>query len=361
VKVVAFSSNRSKKLANSLGPRNDVEIISARSNRNILAQHISLLRDGHAFVTSEQPQTILVNQDGVTAFVAAILALLYGKPLVVRLGGDPWRVHREKLVRSIQTVSPLHLLLRGLIISINAITFRIAAGFIVVSEDLGQRVRAVTGRSSTDIRVVHTSLDVSEFDTPTARSKVDYGITEDIVLLTVTNLQFRGKYKGVHDLLTPIDRVLSKHENACYVIAGEGQYHEELRERVDKVLSSDVRERVYMVGYVDNIRSLYANSDIFLYMSHIDGYPNVVLEAKAVALPIITNPQFGMIEQIDNGESGYLISAVDTDEIEHRVTRLVTSPEERSRLGKTAKAEVKRENNPAKKGQELIDAICELC
>ena len=52
---------------------------------------------------------------------------------------------------------------------------------------------------------------------------------------------------------------------------------------------------------------LYALADVFVYVSDLDGYPNVVLEAQTAGVPVVANDAHGMCDQITDGETGYLV------------------------------------------------------
>jgi glycosyltransferase involved in cell wall biosynthesis len=65
---------------------------------------------------------------------------------------------------------------------------------------------------------------------------------------------------------------------------------------------------VYHGGY-DGFETLPLDQfDAFLYTSHFDGLPNVLLEAMAAGLPVIASDVCGVGELIKTGETGFLIS-----------------------------------------------------
>ena len=358
MKVVAFSTDRSKNIVDSFTTVDNVEVVTT-SDDCLFVRYSQLVRKGRLTIKSEYPDLLFVNRDGIAAFLLALLGMWYRKPLVIRLGGDPWRAHDEKFRENLRRKSFLNLALRLLIILMNKVSFNIATGFIVVSNDLRKKVIKEMQYPPDQVHVVHTSIDPAFFEQQCLSANSDLSITEDLVLLTVTNLKFRGKYEGVRDILPSINQILSEYHNVGYVIAGDGMYHQDLCQAIERNIDEEFYDRVYMPGYVNNVKYLYGISDIFVYMSYIDGYPNVMLEAKASSLPIIANPKFGMTEQITNGESGYLISPTDSDDFVNKLSFLIESAEERKRIGQTGRKEV-AENDPEEIGQELIKALCEI-
>ena len=67
--------------------------------------------------------------------------------------------------------------------------------------------------------------------------------------------------------------------------------------------------------------------------SEHEGFPNVVLEAMAAAVPVITTPagDAGLI--VEEGVTGYVVGFSDETALTRRILQLAASPELRARLG----------------------------
>ncbi len=87
---------------------------------------------------------------------------------------------------------------------------------------------------------------------------------------------------------------------------------------------------------------LYADHDIFVFPSLMEGQPVVVLEAMATGMPVITTETCGMVDVIQDGFEGLLVPPANASAIETAILRLVDSPEERARLGKAAQQRMRR-------------------
>jgi glycosyltransferase involved in cell wall biosynthesis len=98
---------------------------------------------------------------------------------------------------------------------------------------------------------------------------------------------------------------------------------------------------------------------VFVYLSHVDGCPRVVLDAPPSGLAVVANPVFGIVEQIDDGSTGRLLDDPDPspDEVAAVVRELLADPEERERLGQNACYSVLAENDPAVIGRRLVSAL----
>ncbi|NMC15141.1 MAG: glycosyltransferase family 4 protein, partial [Chloroflexi bacterium] len=70
---------------------------------------------------------------------------------------------------------------------------------------------------------------------------------------------------------------------------------------------------------------------------------NVILEAAAAGLPIVTWDLPFYQEILENGKTGLLVEAGNVEKLEEAVTRLIESPQLRAQLGAEAQARILRE------------------
>lgn len=144
---------------------------------------------------------------------------------------------------------------------------------------------------------------------------------------------------------------LAEHPNLAWIIAGDGKYRTQLQNDIDDATNSNaVRDRVYILRHVDSIANLYPVADVFLYFSYIDAYPNVILEAQANALPVIANPDHGIVEQITDGETGTFVEMSQFEEARSELRSLLFDESYRRELRTAAAEQVRRENSPEKIG-----------
>ena len=65
--------------------------------------------------------------------------------------------------------------------------------------------------------------------------------------------------------------------------------------------------RVHTVGFQEDIRPFIAVSDVLVLPSYREGFPNVVLQAGAMGLPVIASNINGCNEVIEQGKNGWLV------------------------------------------------------
>jgi glycosyltransferase involved in cell wall biosynthesis len=81
----------------------------------------------------------------------------------------------------------------------------------------------------------------------------------------------------------------------------------------------------------------YAEHDVFVFPSLVEGLPNVLMEAMARGMPVITTEACGMTDMIENGFSGVLIPPADAAAPEDAILRLANCEERRRKLGTAAR------------------------
>ena len=76
-----------------------------------------------------------------------------------------------------------------------------------------------------------------------------------------------------------------------------------------------------------------ADGDIFVLPSRSEPFPNCVLEAMAAGLPVVATRVGGIVELIDDGVTGLLVTPGNAPALTDRLSRLMDDPAFASRLG----------------------------
>jgi glycosyltransferase involved in cell wall biosynthesis len=94
---------------------------------------------------------------------------------------------------------------------------------------------------------------------------------------------------------------------------------------------------------MSEIQELYRQSDIFILPCVVaksgdrDGMPNVLLEAMAMQLPVITTPVTGNPELVQDGVNGLLVPQRDANSLAQAIEQLLNDRALRLRLGEQAR------------------------
>ncbi|MBX0296641.1 glycosyltransferase family 4 protein [Haloarcula nitratireducens] len=128
-----------------------------------------------------------------------------------------------------------------------------------------------------------------------------------------------------------LDSVASmSHENLSVCLVGDGPLRESLAEQIRNRGLSDT---VFLTGFRTDIPNVLAASDILVLPSFREGTPRVITEAMASGLPVVATDIAGIPEQVENGETGYLIPTGDPNALADRLEELLANSELRAQMG----------------------------
>ena len=113
-----------------------------------------------------------------------------------------------------------------------------------------------------------------------------------------------SKEKGFDTLLKAVKEV-NKSFKYRHIICGIGKEKENL---VNQAIKLNLQDKVYFADYVKEKNIWLRNSDVFVSTSRWEGCPNVILEALACNIPVIsTNCPYGPGELLQSGKWGILV------------------------------------------------------
>lgn len=167
-------------------------------------------------------------------------------------------------------------------------------------------------------RIVDRPFDTTRFRDAEANS--DSGTT----ILTVTNLRYPQKARGITTILGGLRPVFAETERLRYVVAGDGPEFDTVSEFL---ASYPYRDRVDLLGHRSDVPQLLAAADLFVYVSYLDALPMAVLEAQAAGLPVVCGATGGPAEAV--GTAGRLCPPTPAG-VETAVSELLSDPQRRS-------------------------------
>jgi glycosyltransferase involved in cell wall biosynthesis len=122
-----------------------------------------------------------------------------------------------------------------------------------------------------------------------------------------------------------------------WCVGDESSGSEAARRIRSEVEGSALADIVRIEPAVANVSALFARLDAVVLTSTHEGFPNVLLEAQASALPVISTRVGDVANLVEDGVSGFLVG-FDEREIATALERLASDPALRARLGKRGRA-----------------------
>ena len=133
-------------------------------------------------------------------------------------------------------------------------------------------------------------------------------------------------------LLHALARV--SHLDACLTIVGAGAAEAELRRLAAEL---GIAERVVLAGFHPDPTPFYNTADLFVLSSNYEGFGNVIVEALAQGLPVVsTDCPSGPGEILEGGRWGTLVPVGDADALAAAIDRALETPHDPAALRRRA-------------------------
>ncbi len=201
------------------------------------------------------------------------------------------------------------------------------------------------------VEVIHNGIDLLPF-AALSREKISGrgAIDPRPTVFTVARLD---KQKGHPYLL----RAAAQVPEARFVFAGDGPERSSLEAQARAL---GLQDRVFFLGYCDDIPGLLANSDLFVLPSLNEGLPLVVLEAMAAGKPVIATDVGGTGEAVIPGETGLLVPPADPESLARAIRSLLTDPSLADRLARCGRARVRQAFSQERMVREVTRVYAKL-
>lgn len=142
--------------------------------------------------------------------------------------------------------------------------------------------------------------------------------------------------KGMNELAEAFARLEKEFPSCRLLLVGD------FEEKLDPVSPETKRmflenSRVTFAGWQQDIRPYLAASDIFVFPSYREGFPNVVLQAGAMGLPSIVTDINGSSEIIRDGVNGVIIPPRDMEALWKAMRNMLTDEAARREMAANAR------------------------
>jgi len=135
--------------------------------------------------------------------------------------------------------------------------------------------------------------------------------------------------KGHVDFVDAASIVLTRGYKAHFVIVGDGP---EAGKIAGMISERGLGSHVTLTGYLRDPRRVLQDFDLMVLPSLSEGFPNVVLEALLMEVPVISTDVGGVPEIIRGGEEGILIPPGDPETMACAIAAFLDDPEKHNRM-----------------------------
>lgn len=147
--------------------------------------------------------------------------------------------------------------------------------------------------------------------------------------------------KGINELVSAFKRLHAEHPATRLLLIGPFEDNldpvsEETRNTIETLSAIEA------VGWQSDVRPFLAASDVFVFPSYREGFPNVVMQAGALGLPSIVTDINGSNEIIRNGENGVIIPSKDEEALYQTLKDTLENPDKWKTIAANARESIAR-------------------
>lgn len=215
-----------------------------------------------------------------------------------------------------------------------------AADFVITCTGFNRNYLQTIARSRTPIHLCYHGVDLSRFTREPVESQERHQATPAILSVG----RFCEK-KGFAYLIQACGRLKQDGRRFVCRIVGFGP----LQARLEALIRDlELQDCVFLSGKMtqDKLIQEYRRADLFVLPCLVaddgdrDGIPNVLVEAMAMRIPVVSTPVSGIVELVDPMENGVLVPEKDFEALTAAMEVLLDDPDLRQRLGANGRQKV---------------------
>jgi glycosyltransferase involved in cell wall biosynthesis len=220
---------------------------------------------------------------------------------------------------------------------------------LCVSEDLLERCRAC-GVPGERCLLLENGIDTEQYRRRQTllEAKQRLGLrSEQVVVGAVGRL---SPEKSFDLLIRAVQQLSVSGDEITLVIVGEGEDRGRLEALARELGLAD---RVRLLGYSADPRPIYEAMDLFVLSSLREGLPNVVLEAMALEVPVVSTRVAGVPRLIEDGINGLLVPPGSVPDLAQAMRQILADDHLRARLAHAGRSTVVEKYSFAERMKKL--------
>jgi len=145
--------------------------------------------------------------------------------------------------------------------------------------------------------------------------------------------------KGIIEFVEAAKKVKSQLADTEFWVVGDSLAENPAIVSPNKLEKWIAEGSIQYFGHSLDILSFYEKADVVVLPSYREGMPKVIIEALAMAKPIITTDTAGCKDTVNDGKNGFLIPVKDSEALVQAMLKIYDlSPEQRMAMGQESRA-----------------------
>ena len=142
--------------------------------------------------------------------------------------------------------------------------------------------------------------------------------------------------KGICELVEAFTRLSTERSDVKLMLVGRFEDNlDPLPSRTRETIDST--PAIELAGYQTDVRPYLVASDVLVLPSYREGFPNVILQAGAMGLPVIVTDVNGSDEVVEAGVNGVIVPKYDTEALYKAMSDMVEAPDKTRQMAAHAR------------------------
>ena len=206
------------------------------------------------------------------------------------------------------------------------------------------------GMPADNAKVIYYGIEPDKFSQPRVDLRKEWALNGSTIIGCIGRLEPR---KGHVCLIEAMAALSKRLPNVLLLIAGHDSwgYGLTLERRIDEL---GLRKRVRLIGFQDDVVSFLSALDVFAFATSSEGFGQVLIEAMAMAKPVVASRIPPLNEIVVDGETGSLAECGSPNSFAEAIARLLMDPEKRERMGANGRERVRTHFTAERMNQETV-------
>ncbi len=218
----------------------------------------------------------------------------------------------------------------------NRVTYSRNAAVISVSDAVAASIASYPSPLK---RVIPNGVYIGDIDTSEVRAELGLHNHEHLIV-HVGNIR---PMKGHRTLVLAANRLLAQRRDVRFVSIGGEKEAGDLNDIRKAAAELGITDRISFLGRREDAVRFIAAADVYVSPADVEGLPVTILEALAVARPVVATSVGGVPGIIGHEETGLLVPPGDPEALAAGIGRLLDSPQLAAALGEQGRALVESE------------------
>ncbi len=255
--------------------------------------------------------------------------------LAAWLRGVPRRVYMLRGLK-LETTSGFK---RRILLATERMAARCAHVVLCNSESLRAETLALRVTPSSKLHLLgegsSNGVDINRFSPGPSPIREHLGIPRSVPVVGFAGRLTRDK--GLPELCEAFDLILCAEPSTRLLLVG---WFDVAEDALDPGLRARIlhHPNIYCTGFVPDTAPYYRAMDLLVLPTWREGFPNVVLEAAATGIPVVTTESTGARDSVLPEITGLIIPPGYPEAIYEAVIKLIRDPKRRKLMGRSARA-----------------------